>query len=140
LSDETFLEKAAKNLKPGDFVDGLYQGAVEKPLNGIRQLVGKNVEPQTVPGDGNTQSQDTLAGKAGFMAGQIIDFSVVALLSRKALAPVLKKSLDSTAGSAATMFVAGAVDGGVLTKSAPEKSLILGRTESALTMGRIASN
>ncbi|MBK9277905.1 MAG: hypothetical protein IPM93_06995 [Candidatus Obscuribacter sp.] len=135
MSDETFLEKAAKNLKPGDFVDGLYQGAVEKPLNGIRQLVGKNVEAQTVPADGNAQSQDTLAGKAGFMAGQIIDFSVVALLSRKALAPVLKKSLDSTAGSAATMFVAGAVDGGVLTKSAPEKSLLLGRTESALTMG-----
>ena len=119
MSDETFLEKAAKNLKPGDFVDGLYQGAVEKPLNGIRQLVGKNVEPQTVPGDGNTQSQDTLAGKAGFMAGQIIDFSVVALLSRKALAPVLKQYLDSTVGTAAMMFVARDLDSGVLTMIAP---------------------
>lgn len=127
MFDGDFLEKAKENLNPIDFGRGFYQGTIGKPVNGISQLAGAEVEKEEAPA--------TLAGKAGYIGGQIVDFAALAVVSRGALKPLLKKAIDSTGGTAASMFLAGSVDGAVLTASEPGGNIWRDRMQQGLING-----
>lgn len=133
---ETLTEKIVSNINPADFAQGFYQGAIEKPVDAVRQLVGLNGsdrdKEKIAP---KIESKRTLATEAGAIAGQIVDFSILAVASHGALKPLMKESINSVAGSASKMFLAGAVDGGLLTRSSSDKSLLQGRLEGALVSG-----
>ena len=143
--EKSLAGKIIENANPVDFARGRYDGAIARPLLSIVQLsesngarTGKSGKP--VPASGPDSSQDkTIAHQAGVMAGQIVDFSVLALASHGALKPVLKESLNGTAGTAAKMFAAGAVDGGLLTASKADQNerhgLLGARLENALVSG-----
>lgn len=133
---ETLAEKIVSNINPVDFAQGFYQGAIEKPVNGVRQLVG--LEDKESKKSAKKSESSTLATEAGIIAGQIVDFSVLAVASHGALKPLLKESvinINGAAGTASKMFLAGAIDGGVLTTSSSDKSLLQGRLEAAMVSG-----
>jgi hypothetical protein len=133
---ETLTEKIVSNINPVDFAQGFYQGAIEKPVDAMRQLVGLDDSAGAIAKKSSkVEATRTLATEAGAIAGQIVDFSVLAVASRGALKPLMKESIDGIAGSASKMFLAGAVDGGLLTKSSNDKSLLQGRLEGALVSG-----
>ncbi len=133
---ETLTEKIVSNINPVDFAQGFYQGAIEKPVDAVRQLVGLSDNDRGKEKKGpKVESKSTLATEAGAIAGQIVDFSILAVASRGALKPLMKESIDGVAGSASRMFLAGVVDGGLLTKSSNDKSLLQGRLEGALVSG-----
>ena len=133
---ETLAEKIVSNINPVDFAQGFYQGAIEKPVNGVRQLAGLDDKESKKPAKKSESA--TLATEAGIMAGQIVDFSILAVASHGALKPLLKESvinINGVAGTASKMFLAGAIDGGVLTTSSTDKGLLQGRIEAALVSG-----
>ncbi|MDQ5933247.1 MAG: hypothetical protein QG574_545 [Cyanobacteriota bacterium erpe_2018_sw_21hr_WHONDRS-SW48-000092_B_bin.40] len=133
---ETLAEKIVSNINPVDFAQGFYQGAIEKPVNGLRQLVG--LEDKESKKSAKKSESSTLATEAGVIAGQIVDFSILAVASHGALKPLMKESvmnINGVAGTASKMFLAGAIDGGVLTTSSSDKGLLQGRLEAALVSG-----
>lgn len=114
---------------PIDFGQGFYQGTIGKPAEALGQLAG-------IKADNKTKDRpETVATKAGVMAGQIVDFSILALATHGALKPLLKESINQTVGTSAKMFAAGAIDGGLLTSSSEQKSLLRGRLENGLVGG-----
>ena len=127
---ETLTEKIVSNINPVDFAQGFYQGAIEKPVDAVRQLVG--LSDNDKGHDKNklapkAEAPRTLATEAGAIAGQIVDFSILAVASHGALKPLMKESINGVAGSASKMFLAGAVDGGLLTTSSSDKMCIRDR-------------
>lgn len=129
MSFDSTVKSVAHELNPLDFVSGLYDSAVRQPVDAIRQLAGAKVE-------NSTGGNDTLAGKAGGLAGYIMDFMLVSKASGAAMDGMFDKAaLATPAGSAAKMFVAGGIYGGILTPSSENKSLLEGRAENALVSG-----
>ncbi len=128
---ETLTDKIVSNINPVDFAQGFYQGAIEKPVNALRQLAGLDSEDKKQKVD----SKRTIATEAGAIAGQIVDLSILAIASHGALKQIMKESINGVAGSAAKMFLAGAIDGGVLTTSSTDKGLLQGRLEGAMVSG-----
>ena len=112
---------------PLDFCKGLYQGTLGRPVDAIGQLFGQDAPAKP--------HNETLATKAGLMAGQIIDFSILAAASHGALKPLLRESINQTLGTSLKMFVAGSIDSGLLTASSKDKSLLSGRIENGLVGG-----
>lgn len=133
---ETLTERIVSNINPVDFAQGLYQGAVGKPVDAVRQLAGlSNNDSDKKKKAPEVESKRTLATEAGVIAGQIVDFTVLAVASHGALKPLMKESINGIAGSAGKMFLAGAVDGGLLTTSSSDRGLLQGRLEGALVSG-----
>ncbi|CAN5228174.1 hypothetical protein BH11CYA1_BH11CYA1_44600 [soil metagenome] len=138
--EKSLTDKIVSNINPVDFAQGFYQGAIEKPVNAVRQLVGLPDSSSDSKSNKKTVKDEkpetrTLASEAGNMAGQIVDLSLLALASHGALKPHMKESINGVAGSASKMFLAGALDGGLLTSSSSDKSLLEGRLEGALVSG-----
>lgn len=127
MFDGDFLEKAKEDLNPIDLGRGFYQGMIGKPVDGVRQLAGAEV--------GKEEAPKSLAGKAGYIGGQIVDFAALAVLSRGALKPILGKAIESTGGTAASMFLAGTVDGAIFTASEPGDDIVRSRLQQGLTNG-----
>ncbi|HEY9758706.1 MAG TPA: hypothetical protein V6C97_26300 [Oculatellaceae cyanobacterium] len=127
--NESMVGSVLHNINPIDFLKGCYQGAVQKPVDAIKQLCGsKPAEPQA-------QRERTLAAKAGELVGEVVDFTILSAATHGALKPVLGAAVDGVSGTAIKMFATGAVDGGLLTKSDESKGLLRGRLESAIITG-----
>lgn len=125
-------ENILHNLNPLDFAEGLYDAAITQPLAAVRQLGGAQPQPQQ-------EGEASLARKAGQIAGMIVDFTLLSKASGRLLNPYLGAAAETAAGSAAKMFLAGSIYGGLLTASDPAKPLWEGRLEnagaSAITFG-----
>ena len=137
LIEKTLGEKAANDLNPLSYVEGLYEGAIGKPVAAIKQL-HSGISPESDTVESLENSNQSLAKAAGVMTGQIIDLSILALVSRAALKPILGAAIDSTIGNTTKMFLAGSLNGGLLTpddKLEAGQSLIKGRITSALVSG-----
>ena len=113
------------NLNPVDFARGFVDSALHQPLQAIAQLRGKEINT-------DAQKSQTLATKAGNMAGFILDFAIVARCSGAAITPMLGEAAETTLGAGTKMFVAGGLYGGVLTPSANDRSLLAGRSQNGL--------
>jgi hypothetical protein len=112
-----------------DFVHGLYDTAIQQPIDGVRQLLGGHVEPHP----GNTAS---IAYKAGGMAGFILDFTVLSRVTGGAADKLIGESATGLFSSEAVrsgtkLALAGGLYGGVFTPSAESKGLLQGRLENA---------
>ncbi|MFN8553798.1 MAG: hypothetical protein U0103_20180 [Candidatus Obscuribacterales bacterium] len=116
-----------------DFVQGLYDTAIQQPLDGVRQLLGGHVER-------HDESNSSIAYKAGGMAGFILDFTALSRLTGGAADKLMGESAAGIFSSQAVrsgtkMALAGGLYGGVFTPSAEDKSLLQGRLENAAVNG-----
>ncbi len=116
-----------------DFAQGLYDTAIQQPLDGVRQLLGGHVEP-------HQQTGSSLAYKAGGMAGFILDFTVLSKVTGGAVDKFMGESATGVFSSQAVragtkLGVAGSIYGGILTPSSEDKGLLQGRIENAAVDG-----
>jgi hypothetical protein len=125
MSFESLKSTVEDNLNPLDFARGFVDGAIHQPGKAIDQLRGGTIAP-------DAHKSETLATKAGNMAGFILDFAIVAKCSGAAIAPLLGEAAETTAGAATKMFVAGGIYGSVLTPSSTDRSLLVGRMQNGL--------
>ena len=123
MSFDSLRATVEKELSPRDFAEGFLNSAIEQPWNGIQQLRGEKL-PQAC-------HQDSLAAKAGNIAGFIVEFTVLSKLTRCPMNKLLGKAASSVYGSTAKMLVAGAMQGGIFTPSREDRSLLCGRLENA---------
>lgn len=128
-SQESSLGGVLSNLNPIDLADGFYKGALKRPVDSVRQILGAEIDIEA------SKSPETLSGKAGYMVGQIADFALLAVASKGALKPLMGKALEKSSGAAATMFTAGAVDSGLLTPTKDSQSMWRDRLDSAVING-----
>lgn len=117
----------------GDFAHGLYDTAIQQPIDGVRQLLGAHVEQRD-------ESNSSLAYKAGGMAGFILDFTALHKVTGGAANKLMGESASGifaseAARTATTMGVSGGVYGGVFTPSSESKGLLQGRLENAAVNG-----
>ncbi|MBU6453738.1 MAG: hypothetical protein KGS72_18305 [Cyanobacteria bacterium REEB67] len=131
MKDESLFDKVVANANPVDFAVGLYDGAIARPANAVRQIVAES----SIASTSKAKPDESFAHKAGALTGQIVDFSLIAMASRAVLKPMLGAAVDSISGVSGSMFVAGAFDGGLLTSSDPSRGLLAGRGENALVNG-----
>jgi hypothetical protein len=127
LSNEGMVDSVLHNISPLEFLKGCYHGAVQKPVDAIKQLCGSKVE--------KAKDESTFAGKAGEFVGEVVDFTILSAATRGALKPVMGAAVDGAAGTATKMFAVGAIDGGLLTTSDDRNGLLRGRLGSALIAG-----
>jgi hypothetical protein len=123
VSLESLTTKVGRELNPLDFAEGLYQGVLGQPIKAVKQLCGATIEE-------TDHTNDSLALKAGTMAGTAIDFAILSRLSDGLLNPALGKSADTILGSGAKMAITGGVYGTLLTPSSNDRSLLEGRLEN----------
>lgn len=123
MSFESLKNTVAKELSPGDFAEGFIHSAFEQPWNAIQQLRGEKLH--------QSEHNDSLASKAGNIAGFIAEFTVLAKLTGGPMNKLLGKAATTALGSAAKMFVAGGIHGGLLTPGREDRSLLQGRLENA---------
>ena len=128
-SQESSLGRVLTNLNPIDLAEGFYKGALKRPVDSVRQILGAEIDIQA------SKSPETLSGKAGYMVGQIADFALLAVASKGALKPLMGKAIERSSGAAATMFTAGAVDSGLLTPTKDSRSMWQDRFDSAVING-----
>lgn len=128
MSFESLKDDVNKNLNPLDFARGFIDSAVNQSLNAIGQLNGKSIEPAC-------QRNDSLATKAGNLAGFIVDFAVLSKLTGRALGPAFGGAAEGVLATSTKMGVAGGLYGGLLTPSGNDRSLLQGRLENALVTG-----
>src|SRR6202022_4609209 len=107
MSFESLKNAAERNLNPVDFARGFIDSAVDQPLNAFRQLTGGKIA-KTEP------ANDSLATKAGNVAGFILDFTIISKLTGRAMNPVLGSGAEGVIGTSAKMGAAGAMYGGLL--------------------------
>ncbi len=125
MSLESSTIKIAKQLDPVDLAEGLYEGVIGQPIKAIKQACGAKIEV-------NDHSNDSLALKAGMLAGTAIDFAVLSRLSDGLLNKRLGKSANSLLGSTVKMALTGGIYGTLLTPSSSERSLLEGRLENGV--------
>jgi len=111
----------------GDFVRGLYDTAIQQPIDGVRQLFGAHVETHDV-------SNESIAYKAGGIGGFILDFTALSRVTGGAANRLMGESTtglfaSEAAKSATKMSIAGGIYGGVFTPSSESKGLLQGRLE-----------
>ena len=123
MSLESLTIKVGRELNPLDFAEGLYQGVLGQPIKAVKQLCGATINE-------TDHTNDSLALKAGTMAGTAIDFAILSRLSDGLLNPALGKSADTILGSAAKMAITGGVYGTLLTPSSSDRNLLEGRLEN----------
>ncbi|MBS1998691.1 MAG: hypothetical protein JSS86_20345, partial [Cyanobacteria bacterium SZAS LIN-2] len=128
MSFDSLKSTIEDNLNPVDFARGFADGAFNRPLSAIEQLAGKQLEQQP-------QKSETLATKAGVIAGSVVDLVIVAKASGAALGPLLGKAAETTLGQTSKMFAAGAITGGILTPSESSENLLSDRLKNGLISG-----
>ncbi|MBS2010876.1 MAG: hypothetical protein JST01_27745 [Cyanobacteria bacterium SZAS TMP-1] len=128
MSFDSLKSTIEDNLNPVDFARGFANGAFNRPLSAIEQLAGKQLEQQP-------QKSETLATKAGVIAGSVVDLVIVAKASGAALGPLLGKAAETTLGQTSKMFAAGAITGGIFTPSESSENLLSDRLKNGLISG-----
>lgn len=117
----------------GDFAHGLYDTAIQQPIDGVRQLFGAHV-------DQHDESNSSLAYKAGGMAGFILDFTALHKVTGGAATKLMGEPAtgifaSEAARTATSMGVSGGIYGGLFTPSSESKGLLQGRLETAAVNG-----
>lgn len=125
--------QSKKSNPASEFVQGLYDTAIQQPLDGVRQLLGGHVER-------HDDSDSSLAYKAGGMVGFILDFTALSRLTGGAADKLMGESATGFFNSQAfrsgtKLAIAGGLYGGVFTPSGDDKSLLQGRLENAAVNG-----
>lgn len=137
MPQDSIFDKIAHELNPAEFGHGFYDSAIAQPTKAIRQLVRADlpIRPQEFPTTPIPQ-HDTLAAKAGAIAGFVVDFTLLSKLTGGVMNKVLgDRAAGTVAGSAAKMFVAGGVYGGVFTPSNDGEDLLTSRLGNAAVTG-----
>lgn len=142
LLDEVETDLKAAGHQVQLFGEGVLTGAVLNPINGVEQIINNVAGTHLPPLELTNQEEvnHSIAGKIGIVGGTILDF----VLTDGAAGAVM----GVEAGSMASLAVAGAVQGGILTPSDSSKTggaFFLDRVENAAidaatfaTMGGIA--
>ncbi len=137
---ETDLKAGAHQVQL--FGEGVLTGAILNPINGVEQIINNVAGTHLPPLELTNQEEvnHSIAGKIGIVGGTILDF----VLTDGAAGAVM----GVEAGSVASLAVAGAVQGGILTPSDSGKTggaFFIDRIENAAidaatfaTMGGIA--
>jgi len=133
MSERFGLETVKDNL--ADCGNEFVHSAVANPWNGFVQLADKipGVKLAEMHSQG-AEHKDSIGAKAGALAGIVVDFAALSLVSKKLSAPLLKAvgvSETSTLASAATMGLTGGIYGGLLTKSESNDHLFSSRLKQA---------
>ncbi|HEY9676767.1 MAG TPA: hypothetical protein V6C76_02110 [Drouetiella sp.] len=127
-----------------DFGRGLYDSAVQQPVDGVRQLFGAHVEPKN-------DKDSSIAYKVGETAGFVVDFTILSKVTGAARTRIFgdpekelfafrevnanKEKLAPILNSSINMGVSGGIYGGIFTPSSNDKNLLQGRLENGLVSG-----
>lgn len=118
LSKNKTLNKAVAGSSAELFLDGFVSGAIKQPVRAVSQLLGQSESKDAPKGKVSGENNQALSHKVGEVAGSIVPFIGLSLLTRGASNRLLGESLNPTITRLATeQAIAGAALGGLFTPS-----------------------
>jgi hypothetical protein len=118
------------SLSPIDLARGILDGALQQPWNALAQVTGDRLPAMHLVGD----KDQSLARKAGNIAGSVIDLLILSRLTGKATSSLFQH-LPGVLASGVKFGMDGAIYGGIFTQSDNNKGLLRGRLQNAAING-----